>query len=90
MRTERGWQPTCACAAGDPIPCTVLDPFTGSGTTGVVAKRHGRAFIGIELNPEYAAMAERRIAAEPDPRAPLAPIAGESVTGGLFAEEVPA
>ncbi len=39
----------------------VLDPFCGSGTVGVVALRHGRRFIGIELNPEYAAMAKRRI-----------------------------
>ena len=35
----------------------VLDPFTGSGTTGVVALRHNRNFIGCELNPEYAQMA---------------------------------
>jgi DNA modification methylase len=40
---------------------TVLDPFCGSGTVGVVALRHRRNFIGIELNPEYVAMAERRI-----------------------------
>ena len=40
---------------------TVLDPFAGSGTTGVVAKRYQRNFIGIELNPEYAEMARRRI-----------------------------
>lgn len=40
---------------------TVLDPFAGSGTTGVVANRHNRNFIGIELNPEYAEMARRRI-----------------------------
>jgi site-specific DNA-methyltransferase (cytosine-N4-specific) len=40
---------------------TVLDPFCGSGTTGVVAKKHDREFIGIELNPDYAAMAEARI-----------------------------
>jgi DNA modification methylase len=40
----------------------VLDPFCGSGTTGVVAERFGRQFVGIELNPEYAQMAERRIA----------------------------
>jgi len=39
----------------------VLDPFAGSGTVGVVCARYGRRFIGIELNPEYAAMAERRI-----------------------------
>ncbi len=40
---------------------TILDPFSGSGTTGLVALRLGRKFIGIELNPEYATMAERRI-----------------------------
>jgi DNA modification methylase len=41
--------------------CTVLDPFTGSGTTGLVALRHNRNFIGVELNPEYVEMARRRI-----------------------------
>jgi len=39
----------------------VLDPFTGSGTVAVVALRHGRNFIGTELNPEYAEIAEHRI-----------------------------
>lgn len=39
----------------------VLDPFTGSGTVAVVAMRHGRNFIGTELNPDYAAIAEQRI-----------------------------
>jgi DNA modification methylase len=39
----------------------VLDPFSGAGTTGVVAVKHARRYIGIELNPEYVAMAERRI-----------------------------
>lgn len=41
---------------------TVLDPFAGAGTVGLVAARLGRSFIGIELNPEYAEMARRRIA----------------------------
>jgi len=40
----------------------VLDPFAGSGTVGVVALRHGRRFIGCELNAEYAQMARRRVA----------------------------
>lgn len=44
-------------AAGD----TVLDPFAGSGTTGMVALRHNRSFVGCELNPEYAEMARNRI-----------------------------
>lgn len=41
----------------------VLDPFAGSGTTGCVALRHGRRFLGVELNPEYVALADRRIRA---------------------------
>jgi DNA modification methylase len=56
-----GWRPTCKCDAADPIPATVLDPFLGSGTTAMVADRLGRNCIGIEINPQYAAMAERRI-----------------------------
>jgi len=40
---------------------TVLDPFTGSGTTGVVAVRHQRHFVGVELNPAYVALARQRI-----------------------------
>lgn len=47
--------------AGCPIGGVVLDPFSGSGTTGVVAVRSGRRYIGIELNPEYVAMSERRL-----------------------------
>lgn len=39
----------------------ILDPFLGSGTTAVVAKKHNRGFIGIELNPEYVEMAKRRL-----------------------------
>lgn len=47
--------------AGSATGDTVLDPFAGSGTTGMVALRHDRSFIGIELSPEYAAMARNRI-----------------------------
>src|SRR5215216_5079610 len=51
----------------------VLDPFFGTGTSGAVAKRLGRRFIGIERDPAYAAAAERRIAAiDPLPVATLA------------------
>lgn len=48
-------------AAGCPAGGTVLDPFGGAGTTGLVADRLQRDAILIELNPTYAAMAERRI-----------------------------
>ena len=44
---------------------TILDPFAGSGTVGVVAQKHGRKFIGIELNPEYVKMAEERLLGAP-------------------------
>lgn len=47
--------------AGCPENGIVLDPFMGSGTTGAVAKKHGRDFCGIELNPEYLAIAANRI-----------------------------
>lgn len=47
--------------AGCPKGGTVLDPFGGAGTTGLVADRLERSAILIELNPEYAAMAEKRI-----------------------------
>lgn len=57
-----GWQPACDCPEAEPVPCTVLDPFNGTGTTGVVACRHGRDYIGIELFEKYAAISERRIA----------------------------
>jgi site-specific DNA-methyltransferase (adenine-specific) len=40
---------------------TILDPFMGSGTTGVACKELGRNFIGIEISPEYFKIAERRI-----------------------------
>ena len=55
-----GWQPTCTHEA-ERIPCTVLDPFAGSGTTLAVALANGRNSIGIELNAEYIRLAEKRI-----------------------------
>lgn len=48
--------------AGCPSGGLILDPFSGAGTTGLVAQKHQRNFLGIELNPEYIAMAERRLA----------------------------
>lgn len=50
--------------AGCPVGGTILDPFSGAGTTGLVAKKHGRQFVGIELNPDYVAMAEKRLSQE--------------------------
>jgi DNA modification methylase len=47
--------------AGSAEGDTVLDPFSGSGTTGEVALKNGRNYVGIELNPDYAALSEKRI-----------------------------
>lgn len=68
-----GWDQMCECEGhmdagftihpADTEPCTVLDPFCGSGTTLTVAEHHGRKGIGIELNPEYAHLAIERIKA---------------------------
>ena len=55
-----GWRPACTCNA-PAVPCTVLDPFGGSGTTAGVALYHRRNAILCELNPEYAAMVPGRI-----------------------------
>jgi DNA modification methylase len=70
-----GWQPTCSCAGSpeqtawdvqmglldaDPVPCTVLDPFCGSGTTLFVAKILGRKAIGFDLSEEYCRIADAR------------------------------
>lgn len=52
--------------AGSREEDTVLDPFSGAATTGVVCKRLGREYIGIELNPAYVALSEKRIAETPD------------------------
>ncbi len=54
-----GWQPTCKCEA-DIQPCTVVDPFAGSGTTGMVALELGRKAILIELNPKYCELIRQR------------------------------
>ncbi len=89
-----GWEPGCECIEPDehntpeyrldlplaPEPCLVLDPFAGSGTTGVVARKHGRNFIGIELNEEYAEMARRRIA-NPHPEPEVPDVEGQMMLG---------
>ena len=54
------WEATCDCDSPTE-PDVVLDPFMGSGTTAIVARQHGRRFIGIDLNPEYLELADKRI-----------------------------
>jgi hypothetical protein len=57
-----GWRPSCACGPYlPPRPGLVLDPFCGSGRTGIEARRMGFDFVGCELNPVYVEMARRLI-----------------------------
>lgn len=65
-RKTVGWRKGCKCPDSEPVPCVVLDPFMGAGTTALSAVQLGRKFLGIELNPEYVQMAESRI--EPEKR----------------------
>jgi DNA modification methylase len=56
-----GWQPSCTCGIEEITPAVVLDPFLGSGATGVAALKRGRNFIGIELKWDYCNLATERI-----------------------------
>jgi DNA modification methylase len=55
---------SCSCASREWQPGVVLDPFFGAGTVGVVAKKLGRRWIGVELNPAFATLARQRVATE--------------------------
>lgn len=62
QRHTRGWAPSCLCDRDRPEPATVLDPFSGAGTVGLVAARMNRNAILIELVEGYVEQARRRIA----------------------------
>lgn len=56
-----GWQRTCRCTTDRVVPCIVLDPFGGSGTTSVAAKKLHRRSIMIELNPYNIPIVQKRL-----------------------------
>lgn len=56
-----GFKPSCKCGNPESVPGIVLDPFSGAGTTVLVAKQNNRQAIGIELNPEYVKIANGRL-----------------------------
>ena len=60
-KKDLGLEKQCDCESNETKAGTVLDPFGGSGTTGLVADRNGRNAILIELNDEYAEMARDRL-----------------------------
>lgn len=57
------WIPNCNCNASIE-PCIILDPFMGSGTTAVVARKLNRNYVGIEINPKYIEISENRLSKE--------------------------
>jgi DNA modification methylase len=59
-RNENSWKPDCDCDA-KVEPATVLDPFSGAATTGIAALKHGRKYIGIDINEDYNELAKDRI-----------------------------
>jgi hypothetical protein len=61
-----GWEATCDCDA-ELTHCTVIDPFSGSATTGAVALRLGRSYIGIDLQDDYLPLAKARLECRPAP-----------------------
>ncbi len=60
-RRSLGWAQACSCSDVVAVRCTVLDPFSGSGTTAEVARKEGCSFIGCELNDAYITMAADRL-----------------------------
>ena len=89
-KVTKGWVQACRCPAADPVPCLILDPFNGSGTTGAVAQQLGRRYVGVDLSRSYLGMAVDRIKGALRPRSRLdaapaiVPLAGQL---SLFEEE---
>ena len=84
--TAGTWSPTCSCEAGDPVPCSVLDPFSGIGRSGEVCYELGRRYMPAEISIGYAAIQARRLA---DHRTvsrgeALRPVRPATITGPLF------
>lgn len=63
-RKSVGWEPTCECGHENTVPAIVFDPFSGSGTTVIVAHNLERRGIGIDLSYEYCQMARTRMSTD--------------------------
>ncbi len=60
-RKTTGWQPTCQCNAGPPIPATILDIFAGAGTTALVSRKLGRRAVYVDASLPYCGLALDRL-----------------------------
>lgn len=60
-RVTVGWEPTCACEQGEPVPCTAADIFGGSATLGLVAQQLQRDAVLIEIGEQYVEMGVKRL-----------------------------
>lgn len=60
-RLKKDWRPRCSCPEHEPVPCLVLDPFSGSGTVGWAALQNNRSYIGLDANADFLPLAETRV-----------------------------
>lgn len=81
-----GWERTCDCKdTGEPVPCVVMDPFSGSATTGAVALKLGRNYIGIDLfDDNNVNIAEPRLKAALTDRKPPEDVVLLPITSGVY------
>lgn len=82
-KTTKGWRPACN-HNHEPVPCTVLDCFSGMSTTGVAADALGRNYVGLDLSREYLLDAKRRLER---PHAPIRRPARKNESFPLFPDE---
>jgi DNA modification methylase len=78
-----GWEKSCLCETTETQPCLVLDPFSGTATTGLAARRMGRRYLGLELSPEYAELSRERLRTD-NPLLDAAEAVPVAASAGLF------
>jgi DNA modification methylase len=61
---SKGWEKTCNCPGDQIVPALIVDPFSGAGTTALVSRKLYRDYTGIELNPGYISISDRRLKKE--------------------------
>ena len=76
-----GGDPDCDCPEHEPERCVVMDIFSGSATTGKVAMKQGRDYVGLDLNPDYLDLAYARLTGR---RAPKKDAPTTDFIGDLF------